>query len=144
MCRLKKRFDIEIKKIHSVDGLFVDENNDYMQNGMETYIFTKKYTVYVNFYFKNSYPFTPPDVYLTMLKKNNYIEFLCNMSCNFKVSGENCFCCSSLICKSNWGPQKSLLDILIEIKNNLNNCELQINKNIKKCIYLKHLGYDIH
>ena len=41
------------------------------------------------------------------------------------------------------GSSKQLVDIIREIIKITNNCELEINKNIKKSIYLKYLGYTI-
>lgn len=141
--RLKKRFDFEIALLNNIENIFVDECQD-LNEGLEIFYFTKKYVMNIKLLFSNRYPFTPPNVKLISIENTDYIEFLCNVSCNFKdLRNEECLCCNSIVCKNNWGPQKHLVEIIREIMQITNNCELEINKNIKKSIYLKYLGYDI-
>ena len=141
--RLKKRFNFEIKLLNNVENVFIDECQD-LNEGLEIFYFTKKYVMNIKFLFGKRYPFTPPDVKLISIESIDYIEFLCNVSCNFKdLNNESCLCCNSIVCKNNWGPQKQLVEIIREIIKITNNCEFEINKNIKKSIYLKYLGYTI-
>lgn len=141
--RLKKRFDFEITLLNNIENIFVDECQD-LNEGLEIFYFTKKYVMNIKLLFSNRYPFTPPNVKLISIENTDYIEFLCNVSCHFKdLRNEECLCCNSIVCKNNWGPQIHLVEIIREIMQITNNCELEINKNIKKSIYLKYLGYDI-
>ena len=141
--RLKKRFDFEINLLNNTENVFVDEKQD-IDIGLEIFLFLKKYILNINLLFGKCYPFTPPNVKLISIDESDYIDFLCNVGCNFKDSNNDfCLCCTSVICKNNWGPQTKLVDIVKEIMQVTNNCELEINKNIKKSIYLKYLGYTI-
>jgi hypothetical protein len=141
--RLKKRFDIEIILLNNTENVFVDDNQD-INKCLEIFLFLKKFVLNINMFFSKCYPFTPPNVQLLSIEETNYSDFLCNISSNFKeANNDSCLCCSSVICKNNWGPQTHLVDIVKEIIKVTNNCELEINKNIKKSIYLKYLGYNI-
>ena len=68
-----------------------------------------------------SYPFRPPKVevnfinYLSYLKYNNFYE-------RYKIDKSNkCLCCSTIICRNNWGPAFTILKIVEEIKKNFTN-----------------------
>ena len=141
--RLKKRFNFEIDNLNSIENIFVEECQDY-DGGLDIYYFTNKYTLNIKLLFTRSYPFTPPTVNLLSVEETDYIEFLCNVSCNFESLDDNvCLCCSTIICKDKWGPQIKLSEIAREIIKITKHCDNQINKNIRKSIYLKYLGYSI-
>ena len=106
--RLKKDLIFEIDNLNSIENIFVEECQDY-DGGLEIYYFTNKYILNIKLLFTRSYPFTPPTVKLLSVEETDYIEFLCNVSCNFENLDDNvCLCCSTIICKDKWGPQTKL------------------------------------
>tara|TARA_Y100000996_G_C22119774_1_gene477559 strand:- start:124 stop:528 length:405 start_codon:yes stop_codon:yes gene_type:complete len=62
-----------------------------------------------------SYPFHPPR--RIKLDNVNYLSFLARPI--FKTISPRCLCCQSLLCPDNWGPVKTMNDILNEVKQNL-------------------------
>lgn len=63
------------------------------------------------------YPFKPPVVFIGKNKKN-YISLLpTSWMFSNKFLGNNCLCCSSILCR--WsGPSTTMIDIINEIKQN--------------------------
>ncbi len=96
------------------------------------------------FKMKNDYPFKPP---ITKINNYDYITLIGNTNSHYlnEIKGTKgiCLCCISLLCSNNWCPVIKLLDIINEIKYNLN-----IKKNIVKRILIdkvtdKYLNRDI-
>ena len=71
----------------------------------------------------------------------DYIKFLSEIQRNGLYKGKKCLCCNTLCCKGNWGPQKDMFDVIIEIYKYLNMIYNPINEEIYKDILNKHLGY---
>ena len=62
------------------------------------------------------YPFKPPRVSIGIAEKD-YISLLpTSWSFQDKILGTKCLCCNSILCK--WGPNKTIMDILNEVKEN--------------------------
>ena len=75
--------------------------------------------IYVTLDFNNGgfYPFRPPKVYIGLTKKKEYISLLpTSWSFQEKILGKKCLCCHSVLC--HWGPSKTMMDIITEIKEN--------------------------
>ena len=67
-------------------------------------------------FFHRAYPFKPPKVYIGASNKE-YISLLPTAwPFQQKILGKKCLCCSSVLCK--WGPNKTMMDITNEIKEN--------------------------
>tara|TARA_B100000513_G_scaffold183486_1_gene103573 strand:+ start:633 stop:1166 length:534 start_codon:yes stop_codon:yes gene_type:complete len=70
----------------------------------------------------SNYPFSPPQKVL--INGKNYLEYLRPNGPTYHILeyfiGQKCLCCSTLMCKHNWGPQKNLKDILEEILKTFN------------------------
>ena len=68
----------------------------------------------------SNYPFSPPKKIL--INGKNYFEYLRPNSDTYDILqhliGKKCLCCSTLMCKNNWGPYKNLKDLLQEIIDN--------------------------
>tara|TARA_B100000795_G_C22404725_1_gene288494 strand:+ start:131 stop:520 length:390 start_codon:yes stop_codon:yes gene_type:complete len=66
--------------------------------------------------FKIDYPFKPPDVYLNNI---NIIEYFRSSRLFYddlqKITERKCLCCHNLLCKFQWGPTLSTIDIINEI-----------------------------
>ena len=94
--------DFGIDKNSNVESIEIDYNN-----------------LKIIFKFPKNYPFSPPSI---TINSKNYIDTLAKYHKNnasFKVEGNNkCLCCNSLVCKNNWGPVNTLLDLYNEIKKN--------------------------
>ena len=75
--------------------------------------------IYVTLDFNNGgfYPFRPPKVYIGSTNKKEYISLLpTSWSFQEKILGKKCLCCHSVLC--HWGPSKTMMTILCEIKKN--------------------------
>lgn len=99
------------------------------------------------------YPFSPPEV-IFFLNNNtdtlpqNYIQILGLLnSMNFKVNLNNsdleCLCCSTLVCKDNWTPKKSLKNVINEIKIIVKAVGKKRQHILLNKILKKNLGYII-
>ena len=62
------------------------------------------------------YPFRAPTVKIGIY---DYKELLKVNNISLKYLNIRCLCCSTLLCGNNWSPHKTIYDILIEVKNNL-------------------------
>lgn len=99
------------------------------------------------------YPFSCPEVLYflnneTETSSPNYIKLLALLNCNnFKIKLHNsdleCICCSTLICKDNWHPKKTLKDIIDEIKIIIKHISEKRKEILLKKILKKKLGYVI-
>jgi hypothetical protein len=84
----------------------------------------------------NKYPFDPPNkIYIN----NKLIDYNYNIDNDVKYILEKyyditCFCCKSLMCKKNWKPTNTIMDILKENENNM----ILIEK-IKKFLLITNL-----
>lgn len=101
---------------HTVYFMLIKNKNNIINQ-------TEKGNIIITFEMKDSnYPFGCPKK--TLINGNNYFEYLRPNSNTYDILqhfiGTKCLCCSTLMCKNNWGPQKKLKDILQEIINNLN------------------------
>ena len=121
-----------------------------------TLIYNSRYVLQISMTIPNEYPFRPPSCKLNF--DTSYMEQLVKMTghvYNFTShTGENekCFCCQSLTCRNNWGPKKTLIDMLNEIydmfeliNNKVDEILIKKIKNKRKLsIILKEkLGYDL-
>ena len=137
----KKRINNEIRKFWLIDEPYVDPlvtfNNKvryvtFMDNVVYFMLIKKKSNIInqnddgniiVSIEMQGSnYPFSPPKKIL--INGKNYFEYLRPYDDSYKILehfiGTNCLCCSTLMCKNNWGPQKTLKDLLQEIIDNFN------------------------
>ena len=83
-----------------------------------------------------NYPFKCPEIFLN---KRKYRQLLCcktiyEMQHLKNISGNECLCCSSLTCSSNWSPGYILTDLIKEIKYYKN-----IKKNLVFKIFIKYI-----
>lgn len=78
----------------------------------------------------NNYPFAPPRLTINGVEQQHFFKL---NSCRFKsilkyISGLDCLCCNSYLCKANWGPILTMNHIIEQIEN---------YKNIKHNIFIK-------
>ena len=159
----QKRVQKEVSVLHSItEGSFqylkgYDKirkkitKKDIFENVIELYIsdenkiiiqifFRNKYVVPVVIHFPKEYPFRPPKI---NVMDKRYQDILSKFQATGLYKGDKCLCCSTLCCKHNWGPQKDMFDLIIEIYENLNMMYGPIDECLYKKILEKHLGYFI-
>ena len=115
---------------------------DTTKNIMKFYMFFEqvKNPILISLKFWNmQYPFRPPQVFIG---KNEYISLL-PFQWKFanKLFGDKCPCCSTIVCKGNWGPQNKLSNITDEIRFNLNRKIRLVEIFLCKKIVDKHFGH---
>tara|TARA_B100001059_G_scaffold236577_1_gene287913 strand:- start:2034 stop:2585 length:552 start_codon:yes stop_codon:yes gene_type:complete len=121
-----------------------------------TLINNSRYVLHIVITIPSQYPFRPPSCKLN--NNTSYMEQLVKMTGhvhNFTThrgKNEKCFCCQSLTCRDNWGPKKTIIDMLNEvngmfelINNKVDEILIKKIKEKKKLsIILKEkLGYDL-
>ena len=143
--------------IREYELLFNNENQifnntmiDIGDNTISTITISMKLFSYrhnISFIFSDDYPFKPPKVYINnklyknmliyqknTIKKNIYETYFIN---------ENvCLCCSTILCK--WSPLNKLINILPEIKTNVEYLHRYIEILHAKKIKEKYLIDDIN
>jgi len=102
---------------------------------------TTKYT----FVFNNFFPFHPPQIYYN---GEPYLEIL-RLKCDFQkklvktYKKKDCLCCDSYSCDGNWAPSIKLLDVIQEIKSNVEFKRSMVNVLLADKIKRKYLIADI-
>ena len=98
--------------------------------------------VTINFNDSN-YPFGPPKKilvngidYRTILTPNSIIQDFMNKFTNLR-----CLCCSTLMCKNNWNPRKTIKDLLEEIVKTLSIRRRTVEYIFAKKITQKYFGF---
>lgn len=89
--------------------------------------FLLKQNYLLTFNISNRYPFKAPEVYVN---NKNIIDFYADLfggnSSTFiqkqlqDLFHGQCMCCSTILCKNNWGPQHTIKDILEEFTSYIN------------------------
>ena len=97
------------------------------------------------FVFNTYYPFKPPVIYYN---GESYLEVL-RLKCNFqkklvkKYKNRDCLCCDSYSCHDNWAPSVKIIDVIEEIKSNVNFKKLILKVLMAEKIKLKYIIDDI-
>lgn len=128
----------KITDINFIDNILSLSINNQDEVSIEG-LFQNKYILPITISFPKEYPFRPPSVKLA--NEENYINILGEIQGKKLHKSEKCLCCSTICCKENWGPQKDMFDVIIEIYKTLNMIYIPINEEIYKNILNKHLGY---
>ena len=160
----RKRIDKEIQTYWMIDTPFVDPlvefNNkirhiDIIDHVVYFMIIKERNNIInqidegniiVAFEMQNSnYPFGPPKKVL--INGKNYFEYLRPTESTYNILeyfiGQKCLCCSTLMCRNNWGPQKNFKNILHEILKMFNTKQRIVEYLHAKKIKYKYLIDDI-
>jgi ubiquitin-protein ligase len=132
-----KRVNNELKKIINNNleynfTFYIDEKD---KNILIIFLLYKNKLYKIDLIIPYEYPFKAPKVFI---KKKNYINLLVNLSKIMYKDNKTCLCCSSLICSNNWNPQKNIINIINEIKINLDIYISYLNKN-KNLLFSKKI-----
>ena len=152
--RITRRLLLEFDEMRSQGGMIIEEEDKitiYIPIVFNRTIqqIQKKYDIepLLNFTINNFYPFRPPIVkYFDKQIQNIYRISLYNefdeliktsKSCIIcdKINCNTCYClcCSTIVCKNNWGPFVKLSDIINECKKYINiKCRLVERIHCKK------------
>lgn len=74
---------------------------------------------YYEFFITSNYPFTPPKLSInhkSYINNNHRIDSVKFKEDLFKYKGIRCFCCETILCGNNWGPQMTLSRVLDEVE----------------------------
>ena len=99
-----------------------------------------------DFILSENYPFVPPTVFFQNREHKEFTRLNCiNHNLLFKkVTGLDCLCCHSIICRSNWSPGYTLNNIIDEIHQFKQKRRNVLNKIFADVIVRKYLISDIN
>ena len=117
---------------------------EYKSNTEILVVVTKKRNIYT-FNIPLNYPFSVPDV---NLNGKNIYTFFDLRSNRFKkvlkyITGMDCLCCNSFLCRDNWSPSITIDKIINQIEEYHNIKHLIISKLLMDKIKYKYLNRDI-
>ena len=105
---------------------YQEKNNTFYHNTnsntMTFFMFLENIKVPISIYFlfnDSTYPFRPPRVFIGKYKTPYTSLLCCQWNFALKIFGEKCPCCSTIVCRDNWGPSFNLTNITDEIRENL-------------------------
>jgi len=90
----------------------------------------------IKIYYNKSYPFHSP--IKLEINNNNIFSFYKKIMSENRTLLNNCLCCKSLLCNSNWNISKNIIHILQEIKMIINYNELFIKRKLLNQIAQKY------
>jgi len=104
------------KKYHNV--LISYENNKVFLTAVEFFESGKKQRLY-NFVLTSDYPFKPPEIYVNKQPYSNILQMKGEYEKLMvkKIKGQECLCCYSINCCTNWSPAIRLHRIIDEIRD---------------------------
>lgn len=125
---------------HNYDEIVVE----YTDTGKILVSFKKLHNRYI-FNIPSNYPFMPPSVCINGMVQNRFFNL---DSIRFTtvlkyVSGLDCLCCHSLLCKNNWSPSVTMERIINQMEEYKKYKHLIIIKLILDKIKEKYLNIDI-
>ena len=142
-----KRLNNELNELYKkYENVFADVN-DKQEAVITIYCTENSQFNKYEFIIGRGYPFRPPAI---CYQDKPYIEFLKTKFFSKeskiafeKVTGMNCFCCSSITCHTNWGPCITMDRIIKEIQLFKTKKRNIINKLMADKIKYKYLIDDI-
>ena len=148
-----KRLINEYKKVNEINEIEEIDNLSYKLHTIDSgdvmfrcdiNFFYNKLEYEIKIYYNKLYPFQSP-LKLKINDNNIFNMYKKIMSENRTLLNNNCLCCQSLLCNSNWDISKNIIHILKEIKKVIDYNELYIKRKLLNKIALKytnqHLDY---
>ena len=109
--RMKNRKNISRRlnneKKHTNFSYYLESTNPYY-----CYINYKKIDIIV----EDAYPFKCP-VKILINGNQDYLDFLIENCKKYKLKGDKCLHCKTLLCPENWSPMHKIIDIYSEVKS---------------------------
>ena len=144
---VKKEFYTRMINDHDPNLLFLENLDAFSTSSKrrikkECELLSKTYD---NLVFNNSFPFHPPQIYYN---GEPYWEIL-RLKFDFQkklvktYKKKDCLCCDSYSCNGNWAPSITLLDVIQEIKSNVEFKRSMVNVLLADAIKRKYLIADI-
>lgn len=144
---IRRRLKKEIDKMYPNYTQINVEINDNGKIEVIIYDIVEDKLQKYGFIITDNYPFTAPKIFF---QSRPYIEFLKMTNYQLKssdifkkVTGQNCFCCSSINCGDNWSPGITLEKIIAEIQSVKRKKRDIINKLMADKIKMRYLIDDI-
>jgi len=140
IARRIKRELIDMLKI----GIFTNESDvTIIKNDENFHIIFKniKNNRIYKFIIPLNYPFRPPKLEINYRPYSYYLRFQSEKFREIfnKYKSRTCFCCDSLLCCDNWGPQIKLSNVIDEVDNYYKQCREIADRVIIKVIKRKYL-----
>jgi len=133
----------EIKEINNLSYKLHTIDSGNVMFRCDINFFYNKLEYEIKIYYNKLYPFQSP-LKLEINDNNIFSLYKKIMSKNSTLLN-NCLCCESLLCNSNWSASKNIIHILQEIKKVIDYNELYIKRKLLNKIALKytnqHLDY---
>ncbi len=146
IARRIKRELMDMQKI----GIFDDESNvaitKYDKEYFHVIVKNIKDKRLYKFTIPPNYPFTPPKLEINYRPYSYYLRFQSEKFREIfnKYKKRTCFCCESLLCSDNWGPQIKLSNVMDEVDNYYKECKEIADRVIINVIKRKYLIDDIN
>ena len=117
---------------------------EYTIHGNILVSFKKLQNTYL-FNIPSNYPFTSPRLYINGMEHNRFFNLASNRFTSVLkyISGLDCLCCHSLLCKNNWSPAVTMEHVINEMEEYKNYKYLIFIKLILDKIKKKYLNRDI-
>lgn len=149
---ISKRIKYELLLLKKSE-IYVDDNDVDIIKSNSNY--KKEYQITIKnnndkqlytFIISPNYPFIAPKLIINNIPYINLLTFKTQSYQNllYKYKRKNCFCCDSIVCGENWGPQISLLNIINEVAMFHNECKEISIRIVVKIIKNKYLIDDIN
>lgn len=117
---------------------------EYTDGGNILVSFKKLHNKYI-FNIPGNYPFMPPRVYINEMEQDRFFNLASTrLTTVLKyVSGLDCLCCHSFLCKNNWSPSVTMERVINQMEEYKNYKYLIFIKLILDKIKEKYLNRDI-
>jgi hypothetical protein len=144
-----RRIKRELDSIKMLGILKNDDDIDLTKNYAEDFNVTIKNCLdnrLYTFIISPNYPFLAPRLEINNKPYSHYFRFRNNefQKIFYKIKGERCFCCESLLCENNWVPQITLNKIMYEVDLFHKECREIAYRVIINVIKRKYLIDDIN
>ena len=129
--------------IFNINEILLNENKSKIQ--YKIFLFPINKYIVVKIIYENEYPFFPPNIYV-----NNYRYTILLKKNIRKVFEEiydkyHCLCCTSILCRENWGPTLDTKNIITEVVKNILIKNRLVNiLHLQKICMKNNIGDDLY
>jgi ubiquitin-protein ligase len=116
---LRNRIKREVDKLIKMNKCIDDDIKIFKENDIEYLIEFRNLddNKYYKFLISNNYPFIPPKIFINekSIMLNHEIKNLAFKISLKKYTGIECFCCETILCRNNWNPAFTFINVLNDI-----------------------------